>query len=202
MINWINEEERSLHRKIKNAWLSMRSRCTNPNHPQYHRYGGRGITICEEWNDFLCFKEWCLNNGCEPGLQIDRINNNSGYSPENCRWVTQKENLNNRRSNRKVTIAGLTKNIQEWADFAGIHEETLTGRINKGCSEELLLSPPGTLPPRRRDTRKYKLTEEQVRQIYNDPRMLKEIAADYNVTIHLVSRIKNRKVWKKALSNM
>lgn len=76
-------------------WKNLRNRCDNPNNPKYNRYGKRGITYCKEWNDFSVFHDWAINNGYSEELTIDRINSNSNYSPDNCRWVdiaTQEKN--------------------------------------------------------------------------------------------------------------
>ena len=82
------------------VYFGILSRCNNPSNPRYHRYGGRGITICDEWrNDFATFDIWAKNNGYKSGLQIDRIDNNKGYFKENCRWVSSKVNNNNKADN-------------------------------------------------------------------------------------------------------
>ena len=72
-------------------------RCTNEKHPQYKDYGGRGITVCREWMDVNVFFDWSIKNGFLPELEIDRIENDKGYSPDNCRWTTRSVNVNNRR---------------------------------------------------------------------------------------------------------
>lgn len=81
---------------IYKSWSCMKNRCLNKKHDKYHRYGGRGISICNEWMDIINFYEWSINNGWSNGLEIDRINNNGNYEPNNCRWITHKENCNNK----------------------------------------------------------------------------------------------------------
>lgn len=78
------------------VWKSMKRRCSSPKAEFYARYGGRGISVCEQWiNSFQAFYDWCLTNGYEKGLQIDRINNDGNYEPDNCRFVTRTENIRN-----------------------------------------------------------------------------------------------------------
>ena len=94
---------------------SMHHRCENPKNEAYERYGGRGITVCEEWSmeNAADFISWALANGWEKGLEIDRIDNSKGYSPDNCRFVTSSQNSRNRRSNRYVNIFGETMLLVE-----------------------------------------------------------------------------------------
>lgn len=102
--------------KLYGLWSTIKQRCENQNREKYSSYGGRGIKVCEEWKDPNAFIEWALNNGYQEGLQIDRINNDGDYSPQNCRWVTNKENCRNRRSNISLTVNGETKIAVEWCE--------------------------------------------------------------------------------------
>lgn len=90
--------------RLHGAWRGMMTRCYNQNHNSYANYGARGITVCAEWHDWDVFHDWALQSGYARGLQIDRMENASGYSPENCRWVTHKENQQNRTNVRAVIV--------------------------------------------------------------------------------------------------
>jgi hypothetical protein len=100
------------------VWSNMLSRCSNPKVEFYANYGGRGIVVCKEWLNYVPFKEWAMSNGYNSGLEIDRINNNSNYSPENCRWVTGSINSRNRRSKEGSTSkyigVGFDKYKNKW----------------------------------------------------------------------------------------
>ena len=117
------------HEKIYNSWAGMKSRCLSKNHSKYKNYGGRGITICEEWLDFNNFYDWAILNGYKEGLSIDRINVNGNYEPHNCRWSDRKTQMNNKTNNRYIEYGGQIKTITEWASELGIKTETLRYRI-------------------------------------------------------------------------
>ena len=116
-------------------WKSMRERCATPSQNRYKNYGGRGIKVCSEWDDYLVFKEWALANGYNDSLTIDRIDPNGNYEPSNCRWATIKQQANNRTSNYLITIDGVTHTMTEWSDLSGIKAYTIRARLKRGWSE-------------------------------------------------------------------
>ena len=137
-----NKKHGMASNRLYNIWSHMKSRCLNKNDRAYRRYGGRGITVCEEWQQFKPFMKWALENGYNDDLEIDRINNNGNYSPENCRFVTPKENSRNRRSNRLITIDGKTKTLAEWSEISGLDSSLIRFRVVNGWSEKQLLVSP------------------------------------------------------------
>ncbi len=113
-------------------WNGMKGRCLNSNNPEFARYGGRGITICDLWRDsFWAFQSWAIANGYADGLSIDRVDNNGNYCPENCRWATAREQANNTRKTRLLTYNGETHSVSEWARILGVGQSTLNMRLNK-----------------------------------------------------------------------
>jgi hypothetical protein len=110
----------------------MRNRCNNINCDHFKDYGGRGIAVCKEWENFENFKEWAFKNGYTESLTLDRIDNNMGYSPKNCRWCNRKTQQNNRRNNSCVEINGVTHTLKEWSEIYKINYSTLRGRIRNG----------------------------------------------------------------------
>ena len=120
----------------------MRERCNNPNWRGAKYYSEKGISICEEWSDYLTFREWSLCNGYQEGLSLDRIDNNGNYCPENCRWTTNKVQANNRSKNKRLTLNGETKTLSEWADIVEIPYDTLKRRSLSGWSDEKTLTTP------------------------------------------------------------
>lgn len=127
-------------------WISMRSRCNNSKDQAYANYGGRGITVCERW---ALFDNFLSDMGIRPPKhQIDRADNDQGYSPENCRWVLPKVNLRNKRTSHKVEWRGENLTISEWAERLGIHQRTLFNRIGRGWSTERAMTEPANTKER------------------------------------------------------
>lgn len=118
--------------KLEKAYIHMIDRCYNPKSTMYYNYGARGITVCDEWrNDNKEFFNWAITHGYIEGLTLDRIDNDKGYSPENCRWVTMKEQQNNRRDNVWVEIDGVRHTVSQWAEIYNIPPNIIYARINR-----------------------------------------------------------------------
>lgn len=131
--------------RIYNIYAAMIDRCTNARHRNYYDYGGRGIKICDEWlgeNGFINFYNWTMNNGYTDELTIDRIDVDGNYEPDNCRWITIKEQQLNKRNNHLVTINGVTKFAREWCEEYNVKIDTFWGRLYKGIEGEDLLAAP------------------------------------------------------------
>lgn len=133
-------DKRQKRERLYNIYSNMRQRCLNPNSTFYYRYGGRGITICPEWlNSFSAFKEWALQNGYRGDLSIDRIDNDKGYSPDNCRWADQSTQSNNTAKCHFIIAFGQKHSMMEWAKITGISYNTLKKRAIAGESGEYML---------------------------------------------------------------
>lgn len=138
----------SNNRRLWDIWRHMRERCGCSYHKSYADYGGRGIQVCDEWEEsFENFAKWAYANGYDDGASfmectIDRIDPNGNYEPSNCRWVTMKEQCNNRRTNRLITLNGTTKTLSAWADETRIPSDTIAQRLKIGWSIEKALSTP------------------------------------------------------------
>lgn len=122
--------------KLHRLWICMRFRCQNPNYAWYSDYGGRGIDVCQEWDDYLVFKKWATENGYSPALSLDRIDNNKGYSPSNCRFTTMKNQARNKRNNKLIEINGVLKPLVEWCEIYGKNRNTIRSRIRAGWSAQ------------------------------------------------------------------
>lgn len=132
--------------RLRSRWSNMLSRCEDEDNPQYKDYGGKGIGVCDEWREFENFYEWCLGNGFEPHLQIDRINNDGSYSPENCRFATRRQNARNKSTNKMISAFGETKCLADWIDDSrcNVSYTVLYRRLSIGWeAEEAMTKPTG-----------------------------------------------------------
>ena len=116
--------------RLHKIWESMLARCEYQKHPHYNEYGGRGITVCEEWHNYNTFKDWAKDNGYSENLTIDRKNNNGNYEPDNCRWITNALQQRNKNNCQMLNHNGKTQTLSEWARELGINRGTLWSRIN------------------------------------------------------------------------
>ena len=134
-------------KRLYNTYYHMKRRCFNLKDKEYHRYGGRGITVCDEWlgkNGFENFYSWAMNSGYQDNLSIDRIDNNKNYEPSNCRWATPEQQMNNVNYNVRLTYNGETHTIAEWSRIIGIDQDTIQSRIkyyNMPVEKALFKSP-------------------------------------------------------------
>lgn len=126
--------------KLYGVWHRMVDRCYYTKGDNYKYYGGRGIRVCDEWlpknNGVVNFYNWAINNGYKKGLTIERIDVNGNYCPENCKWITQAEQMLNTRNSHKITIDGKTKSLKEWCEIYDIFPATYYQRKKKGLTDE------------------------------------------------------------------
>lgn len=130
-----------------NVWVNMRNRCSNPKNRAFPSYGGRGIRVCDRWQQFTAFLE-DMGRAPSKGYSIDRINNDGNYEPGNCRWATKTTQARNKRTTRHVTLNGVTKPLKEWQELGILKVSTVQfyNRVRAGLSEADAL----TIPPRQR----------------------------------------------------
>lgn len=114
--------------RLYKIWEGMRGRCQRKKHKHFKDYGGRGISVCEEWEAFDTFKKWAVVNGYNEALTLDRINCNGNYTPANCRWVTMKDQARNKRTNHHVTVEGCVMTLSECAEKYSIPKSTVRWR--------------------------------------------------------------------------
>jgi hypothetical protein len=134
--------------RLYHVWSSMKDRCNRPKTKQYENYGGRGIFVCEEWQkDYAAFREWALLNSYAAGLQIDRIDNDGPYSPSNCRWITQQENLRNRSNNLWISAFGERKCYTDWSKDprCKVSAHCLQHRVRRGIDPETAMTHEGII---------------------------------------------------------
>jgi hypothetical protein len=136
---------------LHDVWTALKQRCNTESNEFFYNYGGRGITVCVEWLDFYTFKKWALANGFKEDLYLDRIDNNEGYSPNNCRWVSAILSNRNTRKNRFITYRGETLCLAEWAERLDIPAKRLSARLTKlNWAEKRALETPYIPRPRKK----------------------------------------------------
>lgn len=138
----------SKHSHLSYIFNAMKQRCYNTKHKYYNYYGGRGITVCEDWNNrelikgikgcvtigFINFKKWAISCGYREGLTIDRIDVNKGYSPSNCHWVSMKEQNNNTRRSYLITYKNKEQTLAQWCEELNLPYNTIKWRLYHGWS--------------------------------------------------------------------
>lgn len=172
-------------------WLGMKQRCLNPNNPAFAYYGARGIKVAKKWMEFSNF----LADMGEPPSNhtLERINNNGPYAPKNCKWASRREQSNNRRANRRITINGRTQTLTEWSQESGIHVNTLAQRLDGG------IAPDRAIRKQRLVGHPAKVTEADVRAIRESDEPNAALARKYGITPGNVTAIKQRRSWKNVV---
>lgn len=128
--------------RMYRIWLKMKERCNDPNYPERHLYGGRGIKVCDEWvNNFMNFREWSLENGYNDELSIDRIDPNGNYEPDNCRWIPLNEQSDNRRNSIYLEHDGKRMTMSQWSKELGLPVSTIRSRYYRDWPVEKILLP-------------------------------------------------------------
>lgn len=132
--------------RLYKVWHAMKSRCYYEKSEMFKHYGGRGITVCDEWkNSFISFYDWSIKNGYDENAErgqctIDRIDVNGNYEPNNCRWATIKQQANNTRRNHLIKYNGKTQTVSQWANELGVEPDSIFNRLQKGFTEEEALT--------------------------------------------------------------
>lgn len=151
--------------KLYQRWVSMKQRCRNPNNKCYKHYGGRGIKVCDEWNNsFESFFKWAHESGYDESLTLERIDNNGNYEPSNCKWVSMEEQSNNRRSSHYLQYNGQKMTISQWSKHTKINENVIYDRLNNNWPIGEVLGFEPHSYPRHYELGKYKHTLKKATQ--------------------------------------
>lgn len=131
------------HHRLYNIWCGIKKRCYNKKHIAYSNYGGRGITLCDIWKfDFQEFYDWAIENGYQDDLSIDRIDNDGNYEPSNCRWATDLEQSQHKRTNKLITYNNKTQTYSQWDRELGFPRGKLRKRLTSGWTIEKAIRTP------------------------------------------------------------
>lgn len=123
-----------VHTRLYNIWKTMRQRCFNKNNQKYEYYGGKGVSICAEWNDFSNFREWAISNGYNEDLTLDRIDVNGNYEPANCRWVTHQIQANNKSNNKIIVYNSKQMTMADFCREYNLNYRLFSKYLIKGLS--------------------------------------------------------------------
>lgn len=139
--------KREHEERLYHVWKSMKQRCENPNRPNYVWYGAKGISVCDEWQNYLTFKKWAYENGYDDkapkgGCTLDRIDIEKGYNPQNCRWISMADQNRNKSYHRYVEYRGERLTVTQLARKTGMIKETLVYRLNSNWSVEDAVNKP------------------------------------------------------------
>jgi hypothetical protein len=184
-------------------WLAMRSRCRNPKDKAWKNYGGRGLCVCDRWDDFAAF---ISDVGLRPSAShsLDRIDNERGYEVGNVRWATKREQVRNMRRNRIYTHGGKTMCMKDWAEFTGIHVSCLRARLNRGLDIAAAISTDGGVK-RGEDNGFAKLTSQSVREIvvlHKSGRAVRWLSQTYRVHTTTIQRVLSGRLWLHATKDL
>lgn len=198
--------------QLYQSWCAMKTRCTNPNQRNWHRYGGRGISVCDEWfASFDVFAAWAMDNGYEPGLTIDREDNDGNYDPWNCRWITRKKNISKSNAERKARGDGgcvlnseiaskIKKQINLGRKYAEIASEFSIDR--RHVNSIAIGNSWADVEPQVRQARKrakaVQITAETasiIKAMIADGVRVKDISAQLGIARHTISFIKAGRSW-------
>lgn len=168
-------------------WDSMRRRCSDPTHPSFKDYGGRGIAVCERWQDFAAFRE-DMGPRPSPDHQIERQNNDGNYEPGNCVWATRVEQANNRRSSRRLTLNGETLTMAQWERRLGMRPGSICRRLSMGWSVEAALTT---------KTQQYgSMTPEQVHECRTSGLSDAYLARKWRINAHTIRQARRGQTFK------
>ena len=186
------------------AWTNMLHRCYNKKHPQYKNYGGRGILVAKTWHDFEMFladigkKPIPLDKSRKSEYSLDRINNNIGYSPTNCRWATRTQQQANMTITRKYTAHGLTMSLREWQIYLNLARGVLESRLQVGrpINEIFVKAGEYKRKVRTKGVTGPKLNKLKAHEIRNSDKTATELAIEYGVLTNSIYNIWNNHTWK------
>lgn len=185
------------HERLYAVYNGMIQRCYNKKHPHYENWGGRGITVCDEWLcDYQSFRKWALESGYDDKKDrkyqsLDRINNNGNYCPENCRWATAKEQNNNQRERKtgvgykyNWTFEGVTKSAEDWCEIFNVSVPMVMYRVNKKGMKPFV----ALITPVSRGKNLNEITKEQIIELKEKGMTQKQIADMLGCSLKTVGR--------------